>query len=335
MKRGICLLMTLVMLLSLFACGQKPDVPETTGEETVEWTRQGYFTDENDNVLSVTWMDDVDEPGWYVGAMLGEDMVGWVIPQEGATLHGNLCAWDENEEPFVVTVSEEGEDGLLLQVEGGDTYHFLPMDIPDATIFVSVNVEGRGNIDYAEGETAPEIDPEYPFQSAQINLAEPTTHTLVAWPDTGSVFVKWTKNGEDYSTEPQITVLLDESADFVAVFEEDADWQDPVLSVAGEYQSDRAHAQVDSFGYGDAWITIEWGSSAWELTRWIVVGTLDPETLTIEYSGGSKSNVVYDENGDIASEEEVYVDGTGTVVFHEDGSFTWHEDQSEERGYGL
>ena len=25
----------------------------------------------------------------------------------------------------------------------------------------------------------------------------------------------------------------------------------------------------------------------------------------------------------------MYEDGTGTIVFGEDGSFTWHEDQSE------
>lgn len=33
--------------------------------------------------------------------------------------------------------------------------------------------------------------------------------------------MKWTRNGEDYSLEPQITLLLDESADYVAVFEPD------------------------------------------------------------------------------------------------------------------
>jgi len=205
------------------------------------------------------------------------------------------------------------------------------MDIPEATIIVTVNVEGRGNIDHAVGETAPEIDTERPFQSAQINLAEPETYTIVAWPDTGSEFVKWMKNGEDFSDDPQITVLLDESADFMAVFEEDADWKDPVLRVAGEYQSDRAHATVDSFGLGEAWITIEWGGSAWETSRWLISGFLDEETMTIEYEGSNKSIVVYDDNGEISSEEEVYVDGTGTIVFHEDGSFTWHEDQAEDR----
>ena len=323
--RKICLLLALVMLLVLCACGQKPAEPE----KAKEWSREGYFTDENENILSITWMEDVVEPGWYVGVMLGEKMAGWTIPQEGNSLHGNLNAWDENEEPFVVTVSEEGEDGLLLQVEGGATYHFTRMEMPEATIFVSVNTEGMGFIDHAEGEDALKTEPEYPFQSAQINLAEPATYTIAAWPEAGSVFVKWTKNGEDFSTEPQITVLLDESADFVAVFEEDPSWQNPVMNFVGEYQSGRAHATVECFSYDEAWITIEWGGSAWEQARWIIVGRLNTETMTIEYTGSNKANLVYDEDGEIKSEETVYEDGSGTIVFHDDGTFTWHEDQSE------
>ena len=125
-----------------------------------------------------------------------------------------------------------------------------------------------------------------------------------------------------------ITVFLDESADFAAVFEEDPDWQNPVMNFIGEYQSGRAHATVDCFGKEDAWIAIEWGGSAWELARWDIVGRLDTETLTIDYSGCTKSIVTFDENGEVKSQEPEYEDGTGTITFHNDGTFTWHEDQS-------
>ncbi|MBQ6502628.1 MAG: M15 family metallopeptidase [Flexilinea sp.] len=221
MKKIISHLLTVWMLIILAVLGIPANAQDHLSDTAVgSWTRSGYYLDENNNFLSVTWMDDVVEPGWYVGVMIGDVMTGWTIPQEGNTLHGNLNAWDdENTEPYIVTVSEEGEDGLMLAVEGGETFHFKPYDIPEATIFVSVNTEGRGNIDYGEGEEAPVIDPEYPFQSAQINLAEPADYTFVAWTDEENRFVKWTKNGEDFSTEAQITVLLDESADFVAVFD--------------------------------------------------------------------------------------------------------------------
>lgn len=304
------------------------------------------------------------------------------------------------------------------------------METEEASIVVRVNVEGMGNIAYAEGETAPEIDPEYPYQSAQINLAEPAVHTLAAWADEGSYFVKWTKNGEDFSAEPTVTVNLDESADYVAVFDwdffsgeyldpetgesglwiernddgtyavrisilrltnldygvgtveddelhftatdangnpisgvivpgfecmdvtfTDSNWpliesgtsftyetenaalfrddNNPVKPFVGEYQSDRAHAFVETFGSEDALIVIEWGGSAWSLGRWDMTGFVDPDTLTVEYSDCVSREVTYNDSGEEVGEEILYENGTGFVRFREDGTFTWHDDQSD------
>ena len=296
------------------------------------WTREGYYEDGDGHILSVTRMDDVGEPGWYVGCMLGTEFIddswGGMLSQVGDALQGSLPS-SGSREALTVTVTEEGEAGLLLVTEGGESYHFTPVEIQQATIIVNINTEGWGMIAYAEGEETPEIDPEWPYQSAYIGLAEPKIHTFAAAPEAGSVFVKWTRNGEDYATEPVITLLLDESADYVAVFEEDPDWQNPVMNYIGEYQCDRAHALVECFGKDEAWITIEWGGSATELARWIIVGRLDTETMTVEYSGCAKTIVTFDESGEELSQEAEYEDGTGTVVFHDDGTFTWHEDQSE------
>ena len=325
MRKLLCVILAVGILLALAACGtSKPVEPEIK-----DWTRQGTFEDENGNHLIVNLSETPGYEGWAVSLMLDGEMIGWIIQQEGNTLCGNLNAWNEEAEPFNVTITEEGKEGLKLEVEGGAAYHFIPMDLPEASVIVNVNVEGWGYIAYAEGEEVPEFDPEFPAQSAYIGLAEPAVHTFAAWPQAGSLFVKWTKNGEDFSTEPQITVLLDESADYIAVFEEDPDWQNPVTNFAGEYQCDRANATVECFDYDKAWITIKWGSSAWELTRWIIVGTLDTDTLKITYDACNKANLVYDDNGEIASEETIYEDGTGTITFPEDGTFIWHEDQSE------
>ena len=305
MKKIICFILCTIMLFTVAACGteksensaeQQTAAPSEAEQASFEWTREGYFQDENENMLSVTWMEDIDEPGWYVGCMLGEDWIedswGGTLPQKGSTLHGALPS-SGSKDDITVTVSEEGEDGLLLVVEGGETYH---------------------------------------YQSAQVNLGDPATYTFAAAPEAGSMFVKWTKNGEDFSTEPVITVLLDESAEFVAVFEEDPGWQNPVMNFIGEYQSDRAHALVECSGTEDALITIEWGGSAAELARWDIFGRLNTETLTINYSGVTKSIVTYDDSGEIVSQEPEYEDGTGTITFNDDGTFTWHEDQSE---YGV
>ena len=323
MRKRVCRLLAICLVFSLTACGKKAE------PEIREWTRQGYFMDEDQNILSVTWMDDVDEPGWYVGAMLGEDMIedswGGMLPQEGNALRGTLTSSGSRED-LTVAVTEDGPDGLLLAVEGGGTYRFKEYEMPTASVVVNINTEGWGNIAYAEGDRAPEIDTEYPMQSGYLGLEAPATYTILAWPRAGNRFVRWTKNGEDFSTEPQVTLLLDESAEYVAVFEEDPDWQNPVLNFVGDYQCGRAHAAVRSAGFEDAWITIQWGGSAWELTQWDIFGTLDTDTRTIAYSGCTKSNLVYDENGEVKSQEPEYEGGTGTIVFRDDGTFIWHED---------
>ena len=226
MRKVLGLLLCLVLVLSLAACGGSsggtPD-PEPVPDDTSDfvWTREGYFEDEEENLLSISPSDMEDYPGWYVGGFFGQDIYGWYIPQEGRTLHGNLVAdYLEGEDPFIVTVTEEGEDGVLLEVEGGKSYHFKPVELPEATIIVSVNVEGMGGVDYNQGEEPPVFDPDRPYQSAQLNLAEPQTFTLLAtsYLD-GWRFVKWTKDGEDFSSDACITVELTESADFIAVFE--------------------------------------------------------------------------------------------------------------------
>lgn len=234
MKKITCLILCIFMLFTIAACGSEKTAnsaeqhtaePSEAEQESSDWTREGYFQDENENMLSVTWMEDVDEPGWYVGVVLGEDWVedawGGTLPQEGNTLHGTLPS-SGSKSDLTVTISEEGEDGLLLEVEGGETYHLTAMEDMTASIIVTIGTEGFGMIGYEPGETVPELDIDEPYQSAQVNLAEPETYTFAAAPEEGNVFVKWTKNGEDYATEPVITVQLEESADFVAVFEEES-----------------------------------------------------------------------------------------------------------------
>ena len=85
MKKIICFILCTIMLFTVAACGteksensaeQQTAAPSEAEQASFEWTREGYFQDENENMLSVTWMEDIDEPGWYVGCMLGEDSWG-------------------------------------------------------------------------------------------------------------------------------------------------------------------------------------------------------------------------------------------------------------------
>ncbi|MGX8715351.1 MAG: hypothetical protein ACSW8A_06330, partial [Lachnospiraceae bacterium] len=55
-------------------------------------------------------------------------------------------------------------------------------------------------------------------QSAYIGLEKAKIYTFAAKPDEGFKFLKWTNYGEDYSTEPIITVEVTDNMDLVAVF---------------------------------------------------------------------------------------------------------------------
>ncbi len=132
MKKLICLALCAFMLLAAAACSAKEpaagaeDAPSPSPSETAaaEWTRAGFFQDENGHMLSVTWMEDVIDPGWYVGCLLGEDGMedawGGTLTPEGNALRGSLPSASGEKEALNVTLTEEGEDGLLLAVDGGD-----------------------------------------------------------------------------------------------------------------------------------------------------------------------------------------------------------------------
>ena len=216
MKKAIAMILTLVMLFALCACSAKQETPGSA--DAAEWMRVGSFDNADGDYLSISFSDTEGYEGWAVTFMHGEELHGWIIQQEGDKLHGNLVAEGEEGE-FIVTISEEGEDGLLLEVEGGDSYHFTPMDVPEFSITMQINTEGLGEIAYApEGEELA-FETEFPVQSAVQNLESPATYVLAAKPEDGWKFVKWTKDGEDFSTEEQITVDVAESVEFIAVFE--------------------------------------------------------------------------------------------------------------------
>ncbi|MBO4818694.1 MAG: hypothetical protein J5528_01025 [Firmicutes bacterium] len=210
-------------ILSLMLCASMIFVMAGCGKETGEWTRSGYFTDEAGDMLSITYMDDIADPGWYVGFMNGEDWVensfGGTLTVKKGSLQGTLTSAGGGGD-LKVTVTEEGEDGVLVKTKDAE-YHLTPMEIPDVRFTVTINTEGMGAISYAAGTETPEFDPEEPYQWASFGIYdENVTYTIGAFEYIeGYHFVKWTKNGEDYTTEPQFTVDIDGDTEFVAVFE--------------------------------------------------------------------------------------------------------------------
>ena len=105
--------------------------------------------------------------------------------------------------------------------------------------------------------------------------------------------------------------------------------QNPAMNFIGNYACDRANIFIGSEGQDGMNATVTWGSSAWENSGWIMSGTFDPETLQFEYHDCVRTDYVYDDNGEVKSQEEVYTGGHGFIIFTEGDtlSLTWQDDQ--------
>ena len=102
------------------------------------------------------------------------------------------------------------------------------------------------------------------------------------------------------------------------------------MNYVGNYVCGRAAILIgatDEENGMDAIVT--WSSSAAENSTWVMSGTFDPETLQFEYRDCVKTDYVYGEDGNVASQEEVFTGGHGIMTFAEGDplTLTWQEDQ--------
>jgi hypothetical protein len=114
------------------------------------------------------------------------------------------------------TAADQTVDDSSKELEG-----MLPDDVLDMNgPLVVISTEGIGNIARTVEGTDLVFDDEYPPSQIIDHLVKGTTLTIGAKPTEDDwEFVKWTVNGEDYSTDEQITVTADEDLQIVAVFE--------------------------------------------------------------------------------------------------------------------
>ena len=86
-------------------------------------------------------------------------------------------------------------------------------------VTITVNIKGwGGSIEMTDDGTDPTPDPEYPMQSAYTNVERGTVVKILAEPEEGYHFFKWTVNGAEYSTDALITVTAEEDTEFLAEF---------------------------------------------------------------------------------------------------------------------
>ncbi|MBR0308600.1 MAG: hypothetical protein IJH92_06880 [Mogibacterium sp.] len=118
--------------------------------------------------------------------------------------------------------ADTGEDVDVEYAEdGGEVEGALPADVLDMDgPLVIINSEGMGHVARAVEGTDPVIDEEYPADQTIDHVVKGTTLNILAEPyDDDWKFVKWTVNGEDYSTDAMTTITADEDLEINAYFE--------------------------------------------------------------------------------------------------------------------
>ena len=106
--------------------------------------------------------------------------------------------------------------------------------------------------------------------------------------------------------------------------------QNPAMNYVGNYVCGRAAILIGATDEENGMNAIvTWSSSAAENSTWVMSGTFDAETLQFEYRDCVKTDYVYGEDGNVASQEEVFTGGHGIMTFAEGDplTLTWQEDQ--------
>ncbi len=129
-------------------------------------------------------------------------------------------------DPPVTPTTESTENGA--QDPAGNVTEDQPKTDPTLSeedlkkcFAVVITVEGRGQIASSEISKKLVFDVENPTEEIRLNVFDTARYTIAAKPYEGAKFVKWLKNGEDYSTDSAITMQFTEDTRLIAVFEDE------------------------------------------------------------------------------------------------------------------
>lgn len=239
---------------------------------------------------------------------------------------------------FMVDVSDDGKsmDISLENTDEGDSASSGNLIIEEGEVLtVEPAFEGDNAVTIklipgTEAATDPElseeeieglVDPEKAVLDETISGTEPVEFELPA----GEYYV-YVITEESSTGEAHLAVTGGKDA---AKSEGQEDGQNPIMNYVGPYVCDRAVIMIEADGDSGARMTVDWASSATENTEWTMTGTFDQDTRTIEYHDCTKTDYVYDNDGKVKSEEEVFVGGHGFMTFSEGDkiTLTWQEDQ--------
>ena len=95
------------------------------------------------------------------------------------------------------------------------------------------------------------------------------------------------------------------------------DGQNPVMNFIGNFTNGRAMMSVSAKGKDQVVVTVSWGSSAFETTKWIMSGTVTQvgDTLVMNYQDCDCESFFFNEDGTMSQSVAEYTNGCGSITF--------------------
>ncbi|MBP3737024.1 MAG: hypothetical protein J6I56_08390 [Lachnospiraceae bacterium] len=121
--------------------------------------------------------------------------------------------------------------------------------VDENMILVRVNTDGLGEIAISETGDTPVFEEQFPVSSSFTHVEKGTVIALSARQQDDSRFVKWTRNGEYYSDEADITATIDEEVEFIAVFGMSSGFDGPAVSDVADAKTMADVLALPSYAY--------------------------------------------------------------------------------------
>ena len=296
-KRIICLVLSLLLCIALFAaCGKTEAPAEEDGQNPVMNIVGTYMNDRctatieadgtNGAKVSAYWGDTArDGFQWDLTGTFDTETnrINYTDAKKASVTYTDIDTFDVNEVLFENGTGyiQVNEDGTLTWNDDQDAdMAFEPLEF--------VNLVDEEDAQAIGEDTAESTDAD----------AEST-------------------DADAESTDADVEEVSHDFADYTGV-----------------YGSGRCSIEIGG-DQDNATISVIWGSSAAEATVWTMSGAFDPDTLRINYSDAVKANRVYDESGEVASETVEYEDGYGRIQFYGDGTMAWQDELEADQLTGM
>lgn len=113
--------------------------------------------------------------------------------------------------------------------------------------------------------------------------------------------------------------------------EAEEDGQNPVMNYIGKYDNGGCTILVEADGMNGAKFTVDFPMTDDEAESYTFSGEWEEDTLKVHYNNSTKKVLKLAADGTVTEEKTEYTDGSGEVVFHEDGTLEWKDENEAER----